>query len=40
MKREIAKENGVPYKDDLYLDVVVTPTGEIKLLDEDEQKKL
>ncbi|MEN2767151.1 DUF402 domain-containing protein [Ornithinibacillus xuwenensis] len=29
-------ENGVPFLDDLYLDVVVLPTGEIILLDEDE----
>lgn len=36
--RKIGKENGMPYEDDLYLDVVVTPTGEIKLLDEDELK--
>lgn len=34
--RSIGKENDVPYEDDLYLDVVVTPTGEIILLDEDE----
>lgn len=34
--RKIGKENGVPYEDDLYLDVVVTPSGEIILLDEDE----
>lgn len=37
--REIGKENGIPYEDDLYLDVVVTPTGEIILLDEDELKE-
>lgn len=36
--RRIGKENNVPYEDDLYLDVVVTPTGEIILLDEDELK--
>lgn len=36
--RRIGKENGVPYEDDLYLDVVVTPTGKIILLDEDELK--
>ncbi len=34
--RKIGKENDVPYEDDLYLDVVVTSTGEIILLDEDE----
>lgn len=37
--REIVKDNGVPYEDDLYLDVVVTPNGDIKLLDEDELKE-
>ncbi len=37
--REIGKEHGIPYEDDLYLDVVVTPSGEIKLLDEDELKE-
>ena len=36
--REIGKENGIPYEDDLYLDVVVTPIGEVTLLDEDELK--
>lgn len=36
--RRIGIENNVPYEDDLYLDVVVTPTGEIILLDEDELK--
>lgn len=37
--REIEKENGIPFEDDLYLDVVVRPTGEIILLDEDELKE-
>lgn len=37
--REIEKENGIPFEDDLYLDVVVTPTREILLLDEDELKE-
>ncbi|MCI9177205.1 MAG: DUF402 domain-containing protein [Clostridia bacterium] len=37
--REIGKENGVPFEDDLYLDVVVTPNGNISLLDEDELKE-
>lgn len=36
--RKIGIENGIPYEDDLYLDVVVTPIGEIILLDEDELK--
>lgn len=34
--REIGVENGVPYEDDLYLDVVIVPDGRIHLLDEDE----
>ena len=34
--RSIGKENGIPYEDDLYLDVVLGPTGKIILLDEDE----
>ncbi|WP_369690878.1 DUF402 domain-containing protein [Rossellomorea vietnamensis] len=29
-------EDGVPWLDDLYLDIVVLPSGEIFLLDEDE----
>ncbi|MBR3249290.1 MAG: GNAT family N-acetyltransferase [Clostridia bacterium] len=37
--RKIGKDNGIPYEDDLYLDVVVTPKGEIILLDEDELKE-
>jgi predicted RNA-binding protein associated with RNAse of E/G family len=37
--RKIGKENGMPYEDDLYLDIVVTPSGEIILLDEDELKE-
>ncbi len=37
--REIGKENDVPYEDDLYLDVVVTPSGDVILLDEDELKE-
>ena len=36
--RKIGKEKGMPYEDDLYLDVVLTPEGDIKLLDEDELK--
>ena len=37
--REIGKENGVPFEDDMYLDVVVTPEGDVILLDEDEFKE-
>ena len=35
----IGKDNGIPYEDDLYLDVVVTPNGDVTLLDEDELKE-
>ena len=34
--KKIGKENGIPYEDDLYLDVVITPEGKIILLDENE----
>lgn len=34
--RKIGKENTLPYEDDLYLDIVVTPNGKIVLLDENE----
>lgn len=36
--RKIGKENGMPYEDDLYLDVVLRPNGSTILLDEDEIK--
>lgn len=34
--KSIGKENGIPYEDDFYLDVVLTPEGKVILLDEDE----
>lgn len=34
--REIGKENGIPYEEDLYLDVVVKENFEIILLDEED----
>ena len=37
--RKIGKDNGIPYEDDLYLDVVLTPSGDVILLDEDELKE-
>lgn len=37
--RSIGKEKGIPYEDDLYLDVVLGQSGEIILLDEDELKE-
>lgn len=33
---EIGIEDNIPWMDDLYLDIVVFPTGEVVLLDEDE----
>ena len=34
--RRVGEENGIPYEDDLYLDVVIVPDGRIHLLDKDE----
>ena len=34
--KEIGLENGIPYEDDLYLDVVIMPNGETLIIDEDE----
>ena len=34
--KKIGIKNGIPYEDDLYLDMVITPEGEEFLLDEDE----
>ena len=34
--KQIGLENGVPYEDDLYLDMVVTPSGQKLVLDENE----
>ena len=36
--KELGEENGIPYEDDLYLDVVIVPDGRIHILDEDELK--
>lgn len=36
VRRHGVDERGVPWYDDLYLDVVATPTGQLALLDEDE----
>lgn len=33
-------ERGVPWYDDLYLDIVVTPAGEVALLDDDESDQV
>lgn len=34
--KQIGLEDGIPYEDDLYLDVVITPNGKYMVLDEDE----
>ena len=34
--KEVGIEKGIPYEDDLYLDVVIVPDGRVHLLDEDE----
>ena len=34
--KKIGKENGIPYEEDLYLDVIVKPDFQIVLLDEDD----
>jgi predicted RNA-binding protein associated with RNAse of E/G family len=38
-KQNSIDENGQPFYDDLYLDVVVFPSGEMVLFDEDELKE-
>ena len=34
--KAVGMENGIPFEDDLYLDLVIMPDGEIIVLDEDE----
>ena len=36
VSKKIGVENGVPYEDDLYLDLVINSLGESTILDEDE----
>lgn len=36
ISKNIGIENGIPYEDDLYLDMVITPNGEKLVIDEDE----
>ena len=36
ISKEIGIENNIPYEDDLYLDMIITPTGEEIVVDEDE----
>lgn len=39
ISKNIGVENGIPYEDDLYLDLVIGPNGESSVLDEDELKE-
>lgn len=39
ISKNIGVENGVPYEDDLYLDMIITPQGKKLILDEDELKE-
>lgn len=34
--RSVGLENGIPYEDDLYLDLIITPEGKDIVIDEDE----
>lgn len=34
--KEVGIENGIPYEDDLYLDLLILPGGSSMILDEDE----
>lgn len=36
ISKNIGVENGIPYEDDLYLDMVITPNGEKIVIDEEE----
>ena len=36
ISKEVGIENNIPYEDDLYLDMIITPTGEELVVDEDE----
>ena len=36
ISKNIGLENGIPYEDDLYLDLIITPKGEKIVVDEDE----
>lgn len=36
ISKKIGIENGIPYEDDLYLDLVIMPNGEKIVIDEDE----
>ena len=36
ISKNIGLENGIPYEDDLYLDMIITPDGKQIVIDEDE----
>lgn len=36
ISKNIGIENGIPFEDDLYLDMIITPTGEKIVIDENE----
>lgn len=36
ISKEIGVENGIPYEEDLYLDMIITPNGEKIVIDENE----
>ena len=38
VSKKIGVEDGIPYEDDLYLDLVINPMGESTILDKDELK--
>lgn len=36
ISKNVGIENGIPFENDLYLDMVITPTGEMLVIDENE----
>lgn len=36
ISKKVGVENGIPFEDDLYLDMIITPTGEKIVIDENE----
>lgn len=36
ISKEVGIEDGIPYEDDLYVDIVITPNGRKEILDEEE----
>lgn len=37
--KNMGLENGIPFEDDLYLDMIITPAGEKRVIDENELKE-